>query len=144
MSLPIAAELLVPHRGAMLLVDRLVEAAPDSGCVETRLPFDSVAVDAEGRVALLVCVELIAQGVAALKGHAQCNAQDSAPVGMLVGVQSFEALGEARAEQLLRIRVQAVGEFDGFTVVDGEVEGPEGLVARARIKLFVPPDGGER
>ena len=81
--------------------------------------------------------------MAALKSYAQCNTQDSAPVGMLVGVQSFEALGEARAGQLLRIRVQAVGEFNGFTVVDGEVEGPEGPVARARIKLFVPPASGE-
>lgn len=141
MSLPETAERLVPHRSAMLLVDRLVHATPEAGHIEARLQADCIVVDDTGCISPLAFVELVAQGVAALKGHAVREAGLPPPVGMLVGVQSFEVLGRACAGELLTIRVRTVGEFGGFTVVDGEVDGATGLVARARIKLFTPPAG---
>lgn len=139
MSLPETAERLVPHRGAMLLVDRLMQASPESGHIEARLQADCIVVDDAGHISPLAFVELVAQGVAALKGYAVREAGLPPPVGMLVGVQSFEALGMGCAGEILTIRVRTVGEFGGFTVVDGEVDGPTGLLARARIKLFTPP-----
>ena len=139
MSLDELAELLVPHRGAMLLAGRLVEAGSGMGRLEACLPGDSIVAGEDGRIAPLAFVELVAQCVAALNGHAAREAGLPTPSGMLVGVQSFEALGPASAGETLSVIVSTVGEFGGFTVVDGEVRSPFGLVARGRIKLFVPP-----
>jgi len=143
MILPIDADQLVPHRGPMLFIDRLVETGPGCGTVEACLPYTSIVVDEMGCIAPLAFVELVAQSVAALNGLAAHLDRRPVSMGYLVGAQSLEVLGSARAEELLTVRVETIGDYEGFTVVDGEVHSAVGVVARTRIKLFVPNESQE-
>lgn len=136
---PIQAERLIPHRSPMLLIDRLIHSAAGNGVVEAHIRADSIVTDSAGVLAPLAFVELVAQSYAAIKGFDLLNVNEPVPAGYLVGIQSLEVLGQACCGDILSISVAIVGEFEGFAVVDGTVHSPTSVLARTRIKLFVPP-----
>lgn len=140
MNLPCPAHTLIPHRDSMLLIDTLLSAEDGAGRVVTRLKTDNVAVRQNGRVAPLIFIELMAQAYAAVKGWEIMKAGLDFPIGYLVGVQKYQHMGQAYAEEELTIHVETVGEFEGFAVVDGSVWREETQIAQGRIKLWVPEE----
>ena len=81
---------VVPHRGSMLLVDRLLHADADSATVEVVLRPDSMFMH-QGQVPCYVGLEYMAQAVAAW-GGAQARAGGNLPsVGYLLGTRRYDA-----------------------------------------------------
>ena len=69
LTLPIDAELLVPHRRPVCMIDRLVEYRDESGVVEALIHSGNLLVGEDGVLDRAAYMELIAQAYAAFKGY---------------------------------------------------------------------------
>lgn len=140
MRLPVPASDIIPHRGAMLLIDTLEASADGTGSARTTLPPTCLTAGEDGVIDSLTLVELVAQTYAAVVGWEMIQAGHDFPIGYLVGVQKFSSTAPARADEELTVKVETVGEFEGFAIVEGSVLREETILATAKIKLWVPPE----
>ncbi|RYF16614.1 MAG: hypothetical protein EOO30_10300 [Comamonadaceae bacterium] len=134
----------IPHRGAMRLIDRVLEVDADHSVAEVDVPFDGLFVR-DGAVPAWVGIEYMAQAVSAWAG-ARAREQGGAPrAGLLLGSRRYEARRPAFPSGA-RLRVEArcelmgangLGQFDCRIEMDGEE------VATARIAVFDPPGGAD-
>lgn len=140
MRLPVPASDIIPHRGAMLLIDSLEASENGAGSARTTLPATCLTTGDDGVIDRLTLVELVAQTYAAVVGWEMIRAGHDFPIGYLVGVQKFACAAPARAGETLTVNVETVGEFEGFAIVEGTVLRGETVLATAKIKLWVPPE----
>jgi predicted hotdog family 3-hydroxylacyl-ACP dehydratase len=139
-------EAYVPHRGAMRLLDRLIEASPEHAVAEVRVPVDGLFVrEVAGRshVPAWVGLEYMAQTISAWSG-ARAGREGLQPrLGFLLGTRRYKAsVAEFPCGALLRVEARhefisdnGLGMFDCNIVLDG-VE-----VATARVSIYEPADG---
>lgn len=137
LSLPIAAEELVPHRLPMRLVERLLTVDGNSGVVEAEVTGECPLVDEDGVLEDIALVELIAQGYAALKGYLDRVENKPVRQGFLVGVKKLVKVEAAKAGDRLRIEVKTEAELEDFAVAEGLVWRGGQLVARGEIKVWI-------
>lgn len=142
---------LVPHSGAMSLLDRVLEATPETLCAEVRIHAGSMFC-ADGGVGSWVGVEYMAQAVAAHAGWlAHLNGQAAKP-GFLLGSRRYSTTQPRFVcGDVLHIRVQQVlrGEnglaaFD-CSIVHAADAGDEGKapLASGTLTVFQPDDVNE-
>jgi predicted hotdog family 3-hydroxylacyl-ACP dehydratase len=132
----------VPHRGAMLLLDRLVEVDEAHAVAEVVVPADGLFVR-DGRMPAWVGIEYMAQTVSAWSGGRARREGAEPKVGFLLGSRRFESrCPDFPAGAVLRIEARhefiglnGLGLFDCRILQDG-VE-----VASARLSTFEPEDG---
>lgn len=137
-------ESLIPHRGAMRLLDRVLEVDEDRVVAEVDVPFDGLFVR-DGAVPSWVGIEYMAQAVAAWAG-ARVRQQGGVPhAGLLLGTRRYAAHCDGFASgACLRVEAQCeligangLGQFDCRITLDGNE------LAISRISVLDPPDGGE-
>lgn len=143
MSAPILPEIrdLVPHSGAMSLLDRLLGADDENLSAEVVIREDSVFC-ADGAVGAWVGVEYMAQAVAAHAGYTARLRDEPVRVGFLLGTRRYACSVPAFAVgSTLQIHVQralqgenGLGAFD-CRIVDAH-DGAE--LASATITVFQP------
>lgn len=136
-----AAELLIPHRAPMRLVDTLVSVIDGCAVAESVLPRSCIMADGEGKIDEVAFMELIAQGYAAFKGY--MDRMDGKPPGegFLVGVRHLEFTGRAYAGDRLLTSIRTVGAIGGFAVVEGAITRGDETLASGTLKLWlVDPD----
>lgn len=127
---------LVPHAPPMVLLDEMVEWEPGRAVCTLRLRPDAPFV-VDGAVDSLVCLEYMAQAVAACLGYEAFRGGIGVRVGMIIASKRFE-LHEARVEvgAELRVTVSRVRGNDTLSHFDGEVAVRERVVASAQLTLF--------
>jgi len=137
LSLPLAAETLVPHRLPMRLVDQLIAIEGKNGTVQAQVRADCPLVDVNGQLEDVALIELIAQGYAALKGYV--DRRDNKPVrqGFLVGIKKLEWFAAARVGDDLQINIQTVAELDDFAVAAGTIQRGDVVLARGEVKVWI-------
>jgi predicted hotdog family 3-hydroxylacyl-ACP dehydratase len=137
LTLPIAAEELVPHRLPMRLVDQLIEIEGKNGAVLTHIRAECPLVDDSGQLEEIALVELIAQSYAALKGY--LDRRDNKPVrqGFLVGIKKLEWFAVANVGDELQVRIKTLAELDDFAVAAGDIWRGETLLARGEVKVWI-------
>lgn len=134
-------EQVVPHRGVMCLVDRLLSWDTEHVAVEVRVPADALFGDASG-VPAWVGVEYMAQAIAAWAG---CRARDAGrepSIGFLLGTRRYTAAVPVfTAGSTLRVEARCellgdngLGSF-ACRIMHGEME-----VAAANVSVFEPGD----
>ena len=135
-------ESYIPHRGAMRLVDRVVEIDDEHVVAEVDVPFDGLFVR-DGQVPPWIGIEYMAQTVSAWAGNHK-RVQGGAPrAGLLLGTRRYEVnCAGFPCGALLRIEARCelsaangLGQFDCRIVMDGQE------VATARISVLDPPEG---
>jgi 3-hydroxyacyl-[acyl-carrier-protein] dehydratase len=138
MELPIKAEILVPHRGAMCLIDNLIDYETDHGRVTACfLPDSPFVIDDSGRVDAMALVELVAQSYAAGEGYRDLLAGKRPPEGYLVGISAVTFHKDAHAGEELFIDVGTVESFDKFFIASGKVQrGPE-LLVEVTLTIYI-------
>jgi predicted hotdog family 3-hydroxylacyl-ACP dehydratase len=146
-TLPMAAERLIPQRAPMRLVDTLVSVNDGCAVAESVLPRTTLMADGEGKIDEVAFMELIAQSYAAFKGY--LDRRDGRPPGegFLVGVRHLEINGKAYAGDRLLTSIRTVAAFGGFAVIEGVVTRGGETLASGTLKLWlVDPDadGDER
>ncbi|MCO5095184.1 MAG: hotdog family protein [Xanthomonadaceae bacterium] len=136
-------ETVMPHRGAMRLVDRVLEHDAEAISVEARVRADG-PFHVDGGLPAYVGVELMAQAIACWAG-VRARAQGLAPpVGFLLGTRRYEAhvqvfgIGEV-------LRVTAHRELmadSGLAVFSCTISARGVPLASAHVSVFEPPDAG--
>jgi predicted hotdog family 3-hydroxylacyl-ACP dehydratase len=133
---------LIPQRGAMRLLDRVLAVDDERVLAEVDVPFDGLFVR-DGQVPSWVGIEYMAQAVGAWAG-ARARKQGGEPrPGLLLGTRRFETHCDGFASGS-RLRVEArcelmgangLGQFDCRIALDGRE------LASSRISVFDPPGG---
>jgi predicted hotdog family 3-hydroxylacyl-ACP dehydratase len=136
------AQAWVPHRGAMLLLDRVLEVGAEHSVAEVEVPMDGLFVR-EGGVPAWVGIEYMAQTVSAWAGG-RARREGGAPrMGLLLGSRRYQARrGSFPAGARLRIeaRCELMGG-NGLGVFDCRILLAEEEVATAKISVYDPPEG---
>lgn len=134
-------EHVIPHRGTMLLVDRLVHWDDETVAVELTVPAES-PFHVDGGVPGYVGVEYMAQAVACWAGcHARTRGEPP-PLGFLLGTRRYEcAVPLFRSGQVLRVeaRREILGE-NGLGVFACRILAADRELATANVSVFEPPD----
>ncbi|MPN41398.1 hypothetical protein SDC9_188944 [bioreactor metagenome] len=128
----------MPHRGAMLLLDRLLAADEESAVAQVTVPRDGLFLQDEGMPAW-VGLEYMAQTVAAWAGWRARQAGQSVKLGFLLGTRKFEADADYFApDTTLTVHVQCelLGE-NGLGMLDCAIREHEKLRATARISAGI-------
>lgn len=79
----------VPHSGAMLLLDRVLEYSTDHIVAELEIT-SSLPFYTNGSLPAYLCIEVMAQSVAAWFGLFRGDPSTRPPLGFLVGVRQFK------------------------------------------------------
>lgn len=137
-------EALIPHRGALRLLDRVLEVDEEHVVAEVDVPFDGLFVR-DGQVPAWIGIEYMAQAVAAWAG-ARARQRGGAPrPGLLLGTRRYEAHCDGFASgSCLQVSARCeliggngLGQFDCRIVQDGRE------LAASRISVLDPPDGAD-
>ncbi len=133
----------VPHRGAMLLLDRLIAADVDSAVAEVTVPRGGLFLHDAG-LPSWVGMEYMAQTVAAWAGWNALRKGQAVKIGFLLGSRRYETAQAFFAPgALLRVSVHCdlMGD-NGLGMFDCRIHGQdETALASARISVFEPEDG---
>ena len=132
----------VPHRGAMLLIDRLVSADAEGAVAEVIVPRDGLFLQDAGMPSW-VGLEYMAQTVAAWAGWRGSQAGNSVKLGFLLGTRKFSAAVEYFAPGTpLAVHVQCELLSDnGLGMFDCKILSGEQEWATARVSVYEPEDG---
>jgi len=135
---------LVPHSGAMVLLDRVVSADDDNLCAEVRIHAGSMLAEAHG-VGAWVGIEYMAQAIAAHAGWKAWQKNQDVKVGFLLGSRKYQAGVPLFAlGSVLRVHVHRVlqgenglGAFD-CRIDDAEAAPGAPSLATATVTVFQP------
>ncbi|WP_027185252.1 hypothetical protein [Desulfovibrio inopinatus] len=136
---PLAADLLIPHRPPMALIDFLLESNDNYGVATVDLHEKAVPL-LGNTLHPAAYVEIAAQAYAAMRGY--CILQQGLPLqpGFLVGINRFVVSNQVGPDDRLRIEVETVTEIDRFYVANARLFLEEGeLVASGGFRVFSPP-----
>lgn len=138
MELPIDAEILVPHRKPMLIIDTLNESGSEGCVAEATFEDDSLfVINSSGMIERLALVELIAQSYAAASGYKDLSNSKSPLPGYLVGFSHAVFHGDAYAGQRLIIEVGQEESFDDFYIVIGKVFQQGKMIMEVKLKIWI-------
>ena len=141
MKLPLDAEVFIPHRKPMRLIDRLNESDGTSAIAEACIDMDSpFVIDSSGKIERLILIELVAQSYAAGKGYEDLSCGKRPPKGYLVGISKAVFHGDAYAGQNLLVKVRTKDSFDDFFITVGEVFQREKLILEASLTIWINSD----
>ena len=141
MEFPVDAEVLIPHRKPMRLIDRLDDSDGESGVGQARFNADCPFVShGDGKIDRSALVELIAQTYAAARGYEDLSSGIEPSQGYLVAISKAVFHGDAYAEQDLLIKVRTKESFDGFFITGGEVFQNEKLILEASLTIWIEPN----
>lgn len=132
----------VPHRGAMLLLDRLLEAGPEHAIAQVRVARDGAFLE-DGKVPAWIGIEYMAQTVSAWAGFQARQKNEPVKIGFLLGSRKFEAVQPWFAAGSV-LRVEAHCELqgsNGLGMFSCRVYDNGNLAAQAQISVFEPEDG---
>ena len=135
-------EELLPHRGAMLLLNRVFSENEKSIVAGTTVPEAAWYLDEQGGMPAWIGIELMAQAVAAHAGLRGRLSGKPPKRGVLLGCRAYRARApRAAAGAVLKI-VAKMTFFDesGLGAYDCSIESNAGEFATATLKVFEPED----
>jgi predicted hotdog family 3-hydroxylacyl-ACP dehydratase len=136
---------LVPHQGAMVLLDRVLSADAEALCAQVAIGPGSLFCDGAG-VGAWVGIEYMAQAIAAHAGYTASLRGEPVKVGFLLGARRYQcALPAFAVGSVLRVHAQRVlqGE-NGLGAFDCRIEDDGGAtIASATVTVFQPADVGD-
>ena len=140
MSFPHVTE-LVPHSGAMSLLDKVVSGDAENLCAEVRIHAGSVFYDAQaGGVGSWVGIEYMAQAIAAHAGYLARQAGEPVKIGFLLGARRYDAqVPLFGAGSVLQVHVHRALQGDnGLGAFECRIDAAGVLLAQATVTVFQP------
>ena len=141
MSLPEIID-VVPHRGMMVLLDRLLEENAELVRAEYTPRADAWYADTNGNMPGWFGIELMAQAIAAHAGLDARRKGGPPKIGFLLGTRRYKASAPSfQAGTPLTVTVQmSFREENGLGAYECRIESATAELASATIKAFEPPD----
>lgn len=129
---------LIPHRSAMLLVDKLLQVEEKKGKVQAVIGQNHLFLRKDGTLAPEVYCELIAQSFGACEAFRRIqNGLSVEGGGYLASVRDVQVFAPARAGDELIICSEKTDECFNTYIVQGEIFCRETKLARATVYLFM-------
>jgi predicted hotdog family 3-hydroxylacyl-ACP dehydratase len=136
-------EELLPHRGAMRLVDSVFSANEDSIVVEATVAGAAWYLDEHGAMPAWIGIELMAQAIAAHAGLSGRRRGLPPKRGVLLGTRAFRSrAASVPSGTQLRIEARvALADESGFGSFDCTItDSAARELARATLKVYEPED----
>ncbi len=131
----------MPHSGAMLLIDRVIDHGQEFVITELdvgpRLPFFI-----NDRVPAYLGIEIMAQSIAAWSGICRGDPESRPPIGFLLGTRSYiSSLRYFSGGCILKIHAHQILENEGLAMFECKMDqisanGSQHEVAMAKISVF--------
>ncbi len=134
----LSLEDLLPHRGTMLFVDKVLEVDHKHALTICRVAAFWPMADKNG-VSSLILVELAAQTAGVCNGwdRIQTKGRDSDPTGWLVGIKKAEFFVDALPYgSSIVCRAENINNFDNLREVFCEQHMDTKLIGRVTLQLF--------
>jgi len=139
-SLPLDVEKIIPHRLPMRMIDTLEKIEGETAEAIVTLAEDQIFIDTFGGLDPVAFVEMIAQTYASWRGYEGRANGEPMRDGFMVAIRKFKHLEHAKVGEQLTIKVAKSGEFESFTIAEGEVYRQDTLLAQAQISLWIPDE----
>jgi predicted hotdog family 3-hydroxylacyl-ACP dehydratase len=135
-------EELLPHRGTMLLLDRVLECSAHSASAEYAPRSDAWYADANGDMPSWIGIELMAQTVAVHAGLIKRREGVAPKQGALLGTRRYASIRPAfAASRALRIEATLIySDGSGFCAYECGIAADGEDLASATLKVFEPDD----
>lgn len=135
-------EVILPHRGSMLLVDRVSACSDDTLTAHATVHADAWYANADGAMPAWIGIELMAQAIAAHVSLLAMRAGGRARPGVLLGSRSYEAClpAFARDAQLRIDAKEVLRSTEGHGAYECTIEHDGTRCAQAVIKVYQPTD----
>ena len=136
-------EEVLPHRSPMILIDKMLAYQADSLTTQVDItPQSPYFDDGLAGVPNYVCIEYMAQSIAALAGVEAKLRQDKIRVGFLLGSRKLTMhIPHYRLGESYQIRVTRLyQEESGLAVFDCQIFNNDTIVASANVNVFQPQD----
>ena len=134
-----SVERLIPHRGGLKLIDRILSADEKTLVATTRVT-DAWPLLTEGRISPVMALEVIAQAVAAWDGF-QKGAKPEPSIGLLVGVKDAVFFTEGlEVGTDLTVAVTSISVIQSYGVFEGNLFAGSELICRAVVQVFTPEE----
>jgi predicted hotdog family 3-hydroxylacyl-ACP dehydratase len=135
-------EAILPHRGTMLLIERVSAFSDAALTAHARVQSDAWYADAAGAMPAWIGIELMAQAIAAHVSLLAMRAGGSARPGVLLGSRSYAAQVPVFARgAALRIDVtEVLRSTEGHGAYECTIDHDGARCADAVIKVFQPSD----
>ncbi len=135
----ISAELLIPHRRLMKLIDWVKKPTQSSLQAETTVT-ESWPLNTAGKVSSIIFIELVAQAVAALSTWRR--GEGAKPrVGFLVGVKEVEFLSSSIPVMTkLTVQIDELYHIGEYAVFEGYVSSGSASFCKTIIQVMEPKD----
>jgi predicted hotdog family 3-hydroxylacyl-ACP dehydratase len=137
LALPLSAELLIPQRSPVRLIDRLLQSKNLSGVVESVIRDDNLLLKEDGELEQCAMIELIAQSFAAVKGYADLINGGPIRMGFLVAIKEMQFTGSAQKGDRLHIAIEPAGETDDFALCQGTVIRGDDVIAKGKMMAWL-------
>jgi predicted hotdog family 3-hydroxylacyl-ACP dehydratase len=133
------AELLIPQRFRMRLIDWVKKPAQNSLQAETTVT-EAWPLNRDGRVSSIICVELVAQAVAAL--NTWRRGEGAMPrAGLLVGVKEIEfSRSSIPVMTKLTIEIEELYHVGDYAVFKGKVKSESASLCETIIQVMEPEE----
>ncbi|HEY7217979.1 MAG TPA: hotdog family protein [Candidatus Binatia bacterium] len=130
---------LVPHSGAMVLLDRVISADEDNLCAEVTIRPGSLFYS-DGGVGAWVGLEYMAQAIGAYAGYRARLRGEPIKIGFLLGTRRYESRRPFFPNgAVLQIRIKrALESENGLASFDCHIAGDNGEIASASVTVFQP------
>jgi predicted hotdog family 3-hydroxylacyl-ACP dehydratase len=132
---------VLPHAGAMILLDRVDELEAERIVCARGLRAGEPFIDADGGLPAWAGIELMAQAIAAWAGCHARAAGEPVRQGFLLGARQYRCDADAFPAGA-ELRIEATRGFhddEGMGVFACRIDGG-GVSAEARLTVFSPPD----
>src|ERR1700761_3577092 len=135
-------EAILPHRGTMLLVDRVSACGDDTLTAHATVHADAWYANTDGAMPAWIGIELMAQAIAAHVSLLAMRAGGRARPGVLLGSRSYEALQGvfARGARLSIHATELLRSEEGHGAYECTIHHGDVACAEAVIKVFQPRD----
>jgi predicted hotdog family 3-hydroxylacyl-ACP dehydratase len=133
------AELLIPHRQRMRLID-WVKGPTQNGLQAEATVTEAWPLNTDGRVSSVICIELVAQAVSALSTWRR--GEGARPrIGLLVGVKEAEfSYFTIPVTTKLLIQIEELYHVGDYAVFQGNVSSESAFFCKAIIQVMEPEE----
>ncbi len=138
-------EELLPHRGTMLLLDRVVDFSGEALVAEYSPRSSAWYADGADNMPGWIGIELMAQAVAAHVALKKRLAGQSPKMGALLGTRSYamSSPGSFPAGQCLRVHVEeSFRDESGLAAYECRIDDEGEALATSTLKVYEPDDFG--
>lgn len=135
------AEVLIPHRRHMKLLDRVVNPMHKELQAETTVA-ESWPLARDGAVSSLLCIELVAQAISALSTWRKGEGAKPRP-GLLVGIKDAQLFAASLPiGTRITIHVEELYHLGNYAVFTGRVTSDSALLCTATLQVMEPEGEG--